>query len=173
MKPARAGSSVGITKIHSLDELPSAIDEALRHDDKVMIEAAVTGREVECGVIEDVDGRPIASVPAEIRLVRGHDWYDFDAKYLDDACEFDVPAELPDDVTAALQDAARRAFVALDGNGLARVDFFVRPDDSLVINEVNTMPGFTPISMFPRMWEASGIEYPELVDRLIASAFRR
>ena len=173
VKPARGGSSLGITKITSLAELPAAVEEALRHDNKVMIEAAVTGREIECGVLEDVDGRPIASVPAEIRLVRGHDWYDFDAKYLDDACEFDVPADVSSDVTAALQDAARRAFTALDCNGLARVDFFVRDDGSLVINEVNTMPGFTPISMFPRMWQASGIEYPDLVDRLIASALRR
>jgi D-alanine-D-alanine ligase len=173
VKPARAGSSVGITKVRSLAELPGAVELALRHDTKVMIEAAVSGREIECGVLEDVDGRPIASVPAEIRLVRGHDWYDFDAKYLDDACEFDVPAQLPPSVTAAVQDAARRAFTALDCAGLARVDFFIRPDNSLVINEVNTMPGFTPISMFPRMWGASGVAYPELVDRLVTSALRR
>jgi len=117
--------------------------------------------------------RPMASVPAEIRLVRGHDWYDFEAKYLDDACEFDVPADLPADVTARLQDAACRAFTALDCAGLARVDFFVTPDGGLVVNEINTMPGFTPISMFPRMWAASGVDYPALVDRLIAAALRR
>ncbi len=173
VKPARAGSSVGISKVRSLEELPAAVALAREHDRKVMVEAAVSGREVECGVLEDVDGRPIASVPAEIRLVRGHDWYDFDAKYLDDACEFDVPADLTPETTTAIQDAARRAFTALDGNGLARVDFFVRPDGSLVINEVNTMPGFTPISMFPRMWQASGVGYAELVDRLIAAALRR
>jgi D-alanine-D-alanine ligase len=173
VKPARAGSSVGISKVRSAADLPAAVAEAFRHDSKVMIEAAVIGREVECGILEDVDGRPIASCPAEIRLVRGHDWYDFDAKYLDDACEFDIPADLPGDVTAAVQDAARRAFTALEGAGLARVDFFVRADGSLVINEVNTMPGFTPISMFPRMWQASGVGYAELVDRLISSALRR
>jgi D-alanine-D-alanine ligase len=173
VKPARAGSSVGITKVRSIDELPAAVELALRHDRKVMIEAAVAGREVECGVLEDTDGRPQASVPAEIRLVRGHDWYDFEAKYLDDACEFDIPAELPAGVVADVQDAARRAFTAIDCSGLARVDFFVRPDGSLVVNEVNTMPGFTPISMFPRMWEASGVGYSELVDRLVAGALRR
>jgi D-alanine-D-alanine ligase len=112
-------------------------------------------------------------VPAEIRLVRGHDWYDFDAKYLDDACEFDVPARLPAEVTAAIQDAACRAFVALDCAGLARVDFFVTPDERVVVNEINTMPGFTHISMFPRMWAASGVDYPTLVDRLITAALRR
>jgi D-alanine-D-alanine ligase len=111
-------------------------------------------------------------VPAEIRLLPGHDWYDFDAKYLDDACEFDVPARLPDAVTAAIRDAACRAFTALDCRGLARVDFFVTPDQQVVVNEVNTMPGFTPISMFPRMWAASGVDYPTLVDRLIAAALR-
>ena len=173
VKPARAGSSIGITKVSNWVDLPAAVEEALRHDCKVMIEAAVVGREIECGVLEDTDGRPIASVPAEIRLAHGHDWYDFDAKYLDDACEFDVPAKLDEDVTAALRDAACQAFEALECAGLARVDFFVRPDGSFVINEVNTMPGFTPISMFPRMWAATGIAYPELVDRLIASALRR
>ena len=133
----------------------------------------MSGREIECGVLESADGSPEASVPAEIRLVGSHDWYDFEAKYLDDACEFDVPAKLPADVTVRLQEAACRAFVALDCAGLARVDFFVTPDEQVIVNEVNTMPGFTPISMFPRMWAATGVEYPELVDRLIAAALRR
>lgn len=173
VKPARAGSSVGITKLTSWADLDEAIATARRHDNKVIVEAGVAGREVECGVLTDADGAPIASVPAEIRLVRGHDWYDFEAKYLDDACEFDVPANLPPELTQRIQDLACRAFGALDGDGLARVDFFVRPDGSLVVNEINTMPGFTPISMFPRMWAASGIDYPQLVDRLIADALRR
>jgi D-alanine-D-alanine ligase len=133
----------------------------------------VTGREIECGVLENADGLPEASLPAEIRLVRGHDWYDFDAKYLDDACEFDIPAQLPPDVIARVRDAACRAFTALDCNGLARVDFFITPDDEVVVNEINTMPGFTHISMFPKMWAASGVDYPTLVDRLIAAALRR
>ena len=173
VKPARAGSSVGITKVRDWSQYRDAVVEAFRYDTKVLVEAAVAGREVECGVLEDADGRPVASTPAEIRLVRGHDWYDFEAKYLDDACEFDLPPDLPAPVLATIREMACRAFTALDCAGLARVDFFVLPDGSPVINEVNTMPGFTPISMFPRMWAASGLSYPELVDRLIASALRR
>jgi len=173
VKPARAGSSVGISKVRSMDGLPAALDLALSHDAKVLVEAAVVGREVECGVLEGVDGRPTASLPAEIRVVRGHEWYDYDAKYLDDACEFDVPAQLPPELTAAIREAACQAFTAIECAGLARVDFFIRPDGSFVVNELNTMPGFTPISMFPRMWEASGVSYPELVDRLVQSALRR
>jgi D-alanine-D-alanine ligase len=172
VKPARAGSSVGITKLTDWAQLADAVEEAFRHDGKVLVEAAVSGREIECGVLEFEDG-PRASVPAEIRLVGGHDWYDFEAKYLDDACEFDVPAKLTPALTSALQDVATRAFVALDCAGLARVDFFVTPDERIVVNEVNTMPGFTSISMFPRMWAASGVDYPTLVDRLVQAALRR
>jgi D-alanine-D-alanine ligase len=173
VKPARSGSSVGITKVRQPADLADAVVEALRHDDKVLVEAAVPGREVECGVLEGENGRPMASVPAEIRLVGDHDWYDFEAKYLDDACEFDVPANLPADITERVRDLACRAFDALDCAGLARVDFFVRTDGNVVVNEVNTMPGFTPISMFPRMWAATGVGYPQLVDRLITAALRR
>ena len=173
VKPARAGSSIGITKVKQWSDLASALAAAFEHDDKVLVEAAVVGREVECGVLEDDDGRPIASVPAEIRLVRGHDWYDFDAKYLDDACEFDIPAKLPAEVTATVRDLACRAFTALDCAGLARVDFFVRGGGEVLVNELNTMPGFTPISMFPQVWAASGVDFPALIDKLIASALRR
>ena len=172
VKPARAGSSVGITKVRDWADLPEALDTAFEHDNKALIEAAVVGREIECGVLEDENGRPEASLPAEIRMVRGHDWYDFEAKYLDDACEFDVPAHLTAELTAAVQAAACRAFTALDCAGLARVDFFVT-DDGPIVNEVNTMPGFTSISMFPQMWAASGVDYPALLDRLIAAALRR
>ena len=112
-------------------------------------------------------------MPAEIRLVRGHDWYDFEAKYLDDACEFDIPADLPESVSARVRELACRAFEALDCAGLARVDFFLTPDGELIVNEVNTMPGFTPISMFPRMWGATGVGYAELLDTLIAGALDR
>jgi D-alanine-D-alanine ligase len=173
VKPARAGSSVGISKVTEASALRDAIEFAFGHDDKVLVEAAVPGRELECGVLEDADGRPVASVPAEIRLVRGHDWYDFDAKYLDDACEFDIPPALAGDVIARVQSVACQAYEALDCAGLARVDFFLRPDGELIVNEVNTMPGFTPISMFPRMWAASGVDYPTLVDRLVTAALRR
>lgn len=173
VKPARSGSSVGISKVRTWDDLDAAVAYAFEHDDKVIIEAGVSGREIECGVLQDADGTVSASVPAEIRLHPDFDWYSFDAKYLDDACEFDVPADLSAEKTAELQDAARRAFTALDCAGLARVDFFVTDDGTLIVNEVNTMPGFTPISMYPRMWAASGVDYPELIDRLVASALAR
>jgi D-alanine-D-alanine ligase len=146
------------------------------HDRKVVVEAAVPGREIEIGVLaRPGGGLPEASLPAEIRLRPGTEWYDFDAKYLDDAVDFDVPAQLSAEQTAAVQEIARHAFLALDCAGLARVDFFLSPDpetgaDRWVVNEVNTMPGFTPISMYPRMWAASGVSYPELVDRLVATA---
>jgi D-alanine-D-alanine ligase len=175
VKPARAGSSFGITRVTDWADLDDAIATARAVDPKVIIEAGVVGREVECGVLEGVDGgEPDASLPAEIRIVaEGHDWYDFAAKYLDDACEFDVPAHLPAEVTERLRAMARRAFVALDCAGLARVDFFATPDHELVVNEVNTMPGFTPISLFPRMWEASGLAYPQLLERMVRTALRR
>lgn len=173
VKPARAGSSLGITRVTDWSDLDAALDVAFAHDDKALVEAAVVGREVECGVLENADGVPEASVPAEIRFVADHDWYDFEAKYLDDACEFDIPARLPAETTTAIRDAACRSFTALDCAGLSRVDFFVTENDRVIVNEINTMPGFTPISMYPRMWAASGIDYPTLVDRLIAAALRR
>jgi D-alanine-D-alanine ligase len=174
VKPARAGSSLGITKVVDWSQLPSAIATARRVDPKVLVEAAVTGREVECGVLEFPSGRVEASLPAEIRMVaQGSGWYDFSAKYLDDACEFDIPAKLDDDVTAELQAMAVAAFRSLDCQGLARVDFFVGPDGSLTVNEINTMPGFTPISMFPRMWAVTGVDYPSLLSILIDTAVAR
>jgi len=173
VKPARAGSSVGISKVRSYEQLPAALNAAFEHDSKVLIEAAIAGREIECGVLQDADGAIMASAPAEIRLRPGIDFYDFDAKYLDDACEFDVPADLPSETVKSVQDAACRAFAALDCEGLARVDFFLRADSTIVVNEVNTMPGFTPVSMYPRMWSESGVGYAELVDRLLATALAR
>jgi D-alanine-D-alanine ligase len=175
VKPSRAGSSIGITKVTDWAQFPEAVATAAAVDPKVLVEASVPGREVECGVLAGVGGGlPEASLPAEIRLRPGVDWYDFSAKYLDDSVDFDVPADLTPEQTAAVQAASLRAYQAMDCQGLARVDFFLGtgPDgrDRLVINEVNTMPGFTPISMFPRMWAASGVSYPELVDRLVRSA---
>jgi D-alanine-D-alanine ligase len=176
VKPSRAGSSIGITRVTDWAQFPEAVATAAAVDPKVVVEAAVPGREIECGVLAAADGGlPEASLPAEIRLRPGTDWYDFDAKYLEDAVEFDVPAQLTAEQTAAVQEISRRAYLALDCRGLARVDFFLATDpgtgaDRWVVNEVNTMPGFTPISMFPRMWAASGVSYPELVDRLVASA---
>jgi D-alanine-D-alanine ligase len=173
VKPARGGSSIGISRVDDWAALPVAMEDALRHDPKVLIEARVEGREVECGILEGLDGLPAASVPAEIRLVGDYTFYDFEAKYLDEATELDCPADLPAEVTERLQEIARRAFVALDCSGLARVDFFVGPGGELTLNEVNTMPGFTPSSMFPRMWAATGLDYPALVDRLVQTALRR
>jgi D-alanine-D-alanine ligase len=179
VKPARAGSSVGITKVASWAALPAAIAAAREHDPKVLVEAAVVGREVECGVLEFPDGSVRASLPAEIRLVgSGEDgsapeFYDFESKYLDDVCEFDIPAKLDDATTERVRELAIAAFTALDSQGLARVDFFALEDGSLVVNEVNTMPGFTPISMFPRMWAVTGVDYPALLATLIETALAR
>lgn len=174
VKPARAGSSVGITRVTSWDRLDDAIAVAREHDPKVLVEAAIVGREVECGVLEYPDGSLRASLPAEIRLVStAAEFYDFDAKYLDDACEFDVPAKLDDDVTERLRAAAIDAFRALDCQGLARVDFFVGDDGAPIVNEVNTMPGFTPISMYPRMWAETGVDYPTLLTTLVETALAR
>ena len=178
VKPARAGSSVGITKVSDWAALPAAIDTARAHDPKVLVEAALIGREVECGVLEFPDGSVRASLPAEIRLVGAADgappeFYDFESKYLDDVCEFDIPAKLDDATIDRVRELAIAAFAALDCQGLARVDFFVGPDGSPMINEVNTMPGFTPISMYPRMWSVTGIDYPDLLSVLIETALAR
>ncbi|MGI5213622.1 D-alanine--D-alanine ligase family protein [Plantactinospora sp. CA-290183] len=173
VKPSRAGSSVGITKVSDWAELDAAVAKARQVDPKVLVEAAVVGREIECGVLEDeAGGGPEASLLAEIRIAE-HDFYDFEAKYLDGACEYDIPADLPDRVTRQVQDYACRTFTALDCAGLARVDFFVTPELDVYLNEINTMPGFTPTSMFPQMWAATGLEYPKLVNRLIRTALRR
>ncbi|WP_269453186.1 D-alanine--D-alanine ligase family protein [Yinghuangia sp. ASG 101] len=172
VKPARAGSSMGITKVHDVDALDHAIEIARGHDPKVIVEGMLRGREIECGVLEGTDGA-YASVPAEIRVRGDHEFYDFEAKYLDDVTETDVPADLTDEQTAEVRRLAVAAFEAMSCEGLARVDFFLLDDGGLVINEVNTMPGFTPVSMYPQMWKAAGVSYPELVDRLVAAALAR
>ncbi|GAA5182094.1 D-alanine--D-alanine ligase family protein [Rugosimonospora acidiphila] len=174
VKPARAGSSCGITKIEDWADLDDAVAVARAIDPKVLIEQGIVGSEVECGVLEgEYDGTPEASVLAEIRIVDGHDFYDFEAKYLDGSSEYDIPANLPPEVSRKVQEYACRTFSALDCAGLARVDFFVTPEMDIYLNEINTMPGFTSTSMFPRMWAASGLEYPKLVSRLIRTALRR
>ncbi|MGW5307192.1 D-alanine--D-alanine ligase family protein [Streptomyces griseoluteus] len=171
VKPARAGSSIGITKVEDLAGLDEAIAEAQRHDPKIIVEAALSGREIECGVLEFEDG-PRASVPAEIPPPSAHAYYDFDAKYIDSTPGV-VPAPLTDEQTTELQRLAVEAFEAASCEGLVRADFFLTDDGEFVINEINTLPGFTPISMYPKMWEASGVSYAELVDRLIQAALRR
>ncbi|MCH0565289.1 MULTISPECIES: D-alanine--D-alanine ligase family protein [unclassified Streptomyces] len=171
VKPARAGSSIGITKVDDLSGLDEAIAEAHRHDPKILIEAALRGREIECGVLEFQDG-PRASAPAEIPPPDAHAYYDFEAKYIDSTPGI-VPAPLTGEETAEVQRLAVQAFEAASCEGLVRADFFLTEDGTFVINEINTMPGFTPISMYPQMWQASGIGYRELVDRLIQAALRR
>ncbi|CAM5359086.1 D-alanine--D-alanine ligase [Streptomyces tanashiensis] len=171
VKPARGGSSMGITKVDDLSGLDEAIEEARRHDPKILVESLLRGREIECGVLEFEDG-PRASVPAEIPPVTNHDFYDFEAKYIDSASGI-VPAPIGDEATAEIQRLAVAAYEAVSCEGLVRADFFLTEDGDFVINEINTMPGFTPISMYPRMWQESGVSYPELVDRLIQAALTR
>ncbi|MFE1962081.1 D-alanine--D-alanine ligase family protein [Streptomyces sp. NPDC059479] len=171
VKPARAGSSMGITKVDGPSGLDEAIAEARRHDPKILIESLLRGREIECGVLEFEDG-PRASVPAEIPPVTAHDFYDFEAKYIDSATGL-VPAPLTEEQTAEVRRLAVEAFEAASCEGLVRADFFLTEDGEFVINEINTMPGFTPISMYPRMWQESGVGYAELIDRLIQAALRR
>jgi D-alanine-D-alanine ligase len=171
VKPARGGSSMGITKVDGPSGLDEAIAEARRHDPKVLIESLLRGREIECGVLEFEDG-PRASLPAEIPPVTAHDFYDFEAKYIDSAAGL-VPAPLSEEETAEVQRLAVEAFEAVSCEGLVRADFFLTEDGGFVVNEINTMPGFTPISMYPRMWQESGVGYEELVDRLLQAALRR
>ncbi|HEV2796883.1 MAG TPA: D-alanine--D-alanine ligase family protein [Nocardioides sp.] len=174
-KPARAGSSMGISKVHDASEVDQALEEAFGHDPKVLVEQSMEGaREVECGVLGTLEGPPETSRPGEVRTGGDHEFYDFEAKYLaDQHTEIDIPADLDAETEQSLRAMAVRAFEALSCEGLARVDFFVMPDGALVINELNTMPGFTPTSMYPQLWAASGLAYPELVDRLVQLALRR
>ena len=174
-KPARAGSSMGISKVHDASEVDAALEEAFGHDPKVLVEQSMEGaREVECGVLGTLEGPPETSRPGEVRTGGDHEFYDFEAKYLaDQHTEIDIPADVDAETEQSLRAMAVRAFEALSCEGLARVDFFVMPDGSLVINELNTMPGFTPTSMYPQLWAASGLTYPELVDRLVQLALRR
>ena len=176
VKPARGGSSIGISKVHDLSELDAAVEEARRHDPKVVVEAAADGaREVECGVLQGfASNPPDTSVVAEVVVDPSHEFYDFAAKYLpEEHTELSVPADLPDPVTRRIQRLAAHCFEVLSCEGLARVDFFVLPDERVVVNEINTMPGFTPSSMFPRMWAETGLAYPDLVDRLVQLALHR
>jgi D-alanine-D-alanine ligase len=176
VKPARGGSSIGISKVHGPDELDAAVEEARRHDPKVLVEvSAEGGREVECGVLQGFGTNPCdTSVVAEISVDPAHEFYDFAAKYLpEEQTRLDVPADLPDAVVTRIRELSVQAFEVLSCEGLARVDFFVLPDERVVINEINTMPGFTPSSMFPRMWAATGVDYPALVDRLVQLALHR
>jgi len=175
VKPARAGSSMGITKVSEPDALRSAIEYAREYDPKVIVEAGIVGREIECGVLEGRDGgAPRTSEVGEIEVVRGHDFYDFEAKYMAGSdVQLTCPAAVPDDVADEVRRVAAAAFEAAGCEGLARVDCFYTEHGEVVINEINTMPGFTPQSMFPRVWAASGLTYPDLIDELIQLALAR
>ena len=174
VKPSRAGSSLGITRVASPEGLTAAIEAAREHDPKVIVEQGISGREIECGVLGGHGLEPPrASLPGEI-VVADHDFYDFEAKYLGEAeVTLSCPAELPEDVTATIREMSARAFEAAECEGLARCDFFVTEDGEVLINEINTMPGFTPISMFPSMWEATGVPYSDLITDLIEQAMER
>jgi D-alanine-D-alanine ligase len=171
VKPANLGSSVGITKVHGADELDAAVELAFRHDAKVLVEEMVLGREVEVGVLGNTD--PVASVPGEIVIANDSEWYDYAAKYDEGAMDLRAPADLPDAVTRELQDTALRAFQACECSGMARIDFFVTPENRVVLNEINTIPGFTSTSVYAKLFDASGIPYAELLDRLISLALQR
>jgi D-alanine-D-alanine ligase len=169
VKPARLGSSVGISKARSPEELRAGLELAFRHDEKVLIEEYVSGVEVECGVLGNE--RPIASLPGEI--VPGSDWYDYSAKYDEGGMELIVPPRLPEDQVRRVQDVSVQAFVATECEGMARVDCFVREDGEVLVNELNTIPGFTATSVYAKLFEASGVPYGELLDRLIQLALER
>lgn len=170
VKPATLGSSVGVTKVKHLDELPAAVEEALSYARKALVERSVEGaREIECAVLGNDD--PVASVPGEV--IPGAEFYDYWAKYVNEGSRLEIPARLPPEVTEEVQRAAIAAFRAIDAAGMARVDFFYREPDEILVNEINTIPGFTHISMYPKLWEASGLSYAELVDRLIELAIER
>ncbi len=170
VKPANLGSSVGISKVHEAAELPAALDLAALYDRKMLVEQAVDAREIECSVLGN--DHPIASVLGEI--VPKREFYDYAAKYFDDSTELIIPADLPLEKAAEIQELAVRAFIALDCAGMARADFLLSRDSGQAyVSELNTIPGFTSISMYPKLWEASGIPYPELLDRLVQLALER
>jgi len=169
VKPARLGSSVGISKAHDHEELAVAVALARRHDDKVLIEEFVTGTEVECGVLGNRD--PTASVVGEI--VAHAEWYDYSAKYDEGGMELVIPARIPPGADQRVRDLAVESFVATECEGMARIDLFVRPDGEVVVNEINTIPGFTSTSVYAKLFEASGISYAELLERLIELALER
>jgi D-alanine-D-alanine ligase len=174
VKPARLGSSVGINKAGTREEFVRAIAEAFRHDRKILVEEFVPGREIECGVLEGADGSLTASLPGEIVPSNRHGFYTYEAKYLDEeGAAIKVPADLTPEVSDKVRKLSIEAFRVLGCEGLARIDFFLREDGKLMVNEVNTLPGFTNISMYPKVMEALGISYPELVDRLIRHALAR
>lgn len=174
IKPARQGSSVGVSKVNSEEEYAAALAEGFRYDRKLVAEEFIRGREIELSVLEQPDGELFVSRPGEIRPAQSHGFYSYDAKYIDaDGAAIIVPAQLPAEVEAKLQAMAADAFRALGCDGMARADFFVTEDMRILVNELNTIPGFTNISMYPKAMAASGVSYPELIDRLVAHGLAR
>jgi D-alanine-D-alanine ligase len=169
VKPSRLGSSVGISRVGTPAELDAAVELALRHDPRVIVETSARGREVECSLLGNERAEP--SLPGEV-IAHG-DWYDYETKYSEGGMELRVPAPIPDEQTARLQELAVEAFALGGCSGLARCDFFIEPDGEVLVNEINTMPGFTETSVYAKLWEASGIPYPELCDRLVKLAIER
>ena len=172
VKPARSGSSRGTTKVKSDSEIAPAIEEAHRHDPRAMVEVAIKGREIECAVLE-INGKAHASVLGEIRVHEPHEFYDFEAKYLDGSTTFDVPANVTPEIARSISDAAVTAFEALGCEGLARVDFFLTEENQIIINELNSMPAFTSMSVFLMLWKATGKSYSEVITQLCNSALTR
>jgi D-alanine-D-alanine ligase len=170
VKPARLGSSVGISVVRSEADLPAAVELAFAHDEKVLVEEFLDGVEVECSVLGNAD--PIASVPGEI-VPLASDWYDYEAKYAEGGMELVIPPRISPESVAQVQELAVAAFVATDCEGMARVDFFVRPGGEVVVNELNTIPGFTATSVYSKLFAASGLSYPDLLDRLVELALER
>ena len=173
VKPANLGSSVGVSKVTNRQEFIHAIDEAFRYDVKILIEEYIQGREIECSVLGN--DNPIASLPGEVITDKTkHQFYSYQAKYIDEhGATLEIPANLPDPVVKRVQELSIKAFKVLCCEGMARVDCFLINDQFVLINEINTIPGFTQISMYPKLWEASGISYPELINRLIQLAIER
>ena len=170
IKPANLGSSVGVHKTRTEEEFRAAVEDAFTYDRKILVEEYIKGREIECSVLGNEE--PIASLPGEV--IPKHEFYSYEAKYIDeDGAALEIPAKLPEETIKRVQDLAARAFKALECEGMARVDFFLKENGDLFVNEINTIPGFTSISMYPKLWEASGVSYSELVDRLIMLAIER
>ena len=172
IKPARSGSSRGTSKVKDESAISSALEDAFNYDPRVLVEAAVVGREIECAVLQ-IDSVATASVLGEVRVHPPHEFYDFEAKYLDGSTTFDIPAILPEPIASAISQAAITAFEALGCEGLARVDFFLSEDNQIIINELNTMPGFTPTSVFPALWQKTGKSYSQIITILLESALSR
>ncbi len=174
VKPARGGSSIGTSKARDLGELHEAIARARQYDPKVLVEAAIDGAEIEVSVLEGIDGAaPDTSLPGQLMVDGGEEFWDFEAKYLDSASGMAIPAPIPESATAEIRRLAAAAFEAVSCEGLARVDFFYTRDGQVLINEINTMPGLSPASYWQKMWEATGLEFPQIIDRLLQTALTK